>query len=448
MTTPLPATAAPICEAIDVSVSFGPRLVLDGVSLAVRAGEAVALLGPSGCGKSTLLRVLIGLLSPTRGSVLAHGQPLVGIHPGVALVFQNFALFPWLTVRANVALALSGLDLSPDEAAARVAWCIDRVGLDGQEEALPKELSGGMKQRVGIARALARAPELLCMDEPFSALDVFTAESLRSEVYTLWSGRHEDGPSKQHPNGLQSLVLITHSIEEAVYLADRIVILGANPGRVREVVENPVPHPREYEAPAFLNLVHHIHEVIVAHHLPDVPAAPTPAAAGRASPLEAVPPVDVLEVIGLLEVLQDRGGCMTVFQLHDLTTYDFGHTLAVVVAGEMLDFLDTPRETVLLTERGRRFLVSNVNERKDLFRTQLRQLSLFAHVLHLLERAGAGGLPRDAIEEEMVVRGAAKAADVERLFQTVVAWGRFAEVIAYNPVQQRLYLASPTAKVE
>src|SRR5450432_3547360 len=181
----------PICEAKNVSVWFGEdqndKLVLRDVSLAVNSGEVVAILGPSGCGKSTLLRVLIGLLQPSKGNVLAHGQPLVGLHSGAALVFQNFALYPWLTVHQNIELALNGLDLSSEAGNARIARCIDMVGLEGYERAYPKELSGGMKQRVGFARALARGPELLCMDEPFSALDVFTAETLRTEVYRLWT---------------------------------------------------------------------------------------------------------------------------------------------------------------------------------------------------------------------------------------------------------------------
>src|SRR5579862_7519300 len=237
-----------ISEAIDVSVSFGEEgtsnrlLVLDKVSLAVKPGEVLALLGPSGCGKSTLLRAMVGLLQPTKGTILAHGKPLVGIHPGVSLVFQNFALFPWLTVEENIKVALNGLGLDPETVKDRVTKCIDVVGLEGFEHAYPKELSGGMKQRVGIARALARGPELLCMDEPFSALDVFTAESLRSEVYRLWSG----GGSKL-PFALKSVIMITHLIEEAVFLADRIVVMGARPGHIRTIIQNDVPHPREYQ---------------------------------------------------------------------------------------------------------------------------------------------------------------------------------------------------------
>src|ERR1700722_12478401 len=281
---------APISEAKNVTVSFTidgeERLVLDDVSLAVRPGQVVALLGPSGSGKSPLLRAMVGLLQPSSGTVLAHGQPLVGLHPGVSLVFQNFALFPWLTVQENIGVALNGLGLDPATGADRIKRCIDLVGLEGFEEAYPKELSGGMKQRVGIARALARGPELLCMDEPFSALDVFTAESLRSEVYGLWSG------GSKLPFALKSVVMITHLIDEAVFLADRIVVMGARPGHIRTIIQNDVPHPREYQSPAFLRLVQRIHDVITKEQLPDIPepkaAALQPGGIPEPSPIPAV----------------------------------------------------------------------------------------------------------------------------------------------------------------
>ncbi len=189
------ATGSFVAEVRNVTVNFGQdgavRTVLEDVTLGIRPGEVLALLGPSGCGKSTLLRAMVGLTQITSGEVLTHGKPLVGINPGVSIVFQNFALFPWLTVQENVRLALNGLGLGEDEGTERVKRCIDIVGLEGFEEAYPKELSGGMKQRVGFARAMARGPELLCMDEPFSALDVFTAESLRSEIYRLFSRRSD-----------------------------------------------------------------------------------------------------------------------------------------------------------------------------------------------------------------------------------------------------------------
>src|SRR5258708_22143407 len=209
---------SPICEARDVTVAFGEdhsKLVLDKVSLAVCEGEVIAILGPSGCGKSTLLRALVGLLQPTSGQVLAHGKPLSGIHPGISIVFQNFALYPWLTVGKNIEVALNGLGLDQATARKRILRCIDMVGLEGYEEAYPKELSGGMKQRVGIARALARGPELLCMDEPFSALDVFTAETLRAEVYRLWTGRTVHWADSGAVTAVKSSLRSTHIVEGA-----------------------------------------------------------------------------------------------------------------------------------------------------------------------------------------------------------------------------------------
>ncbi len=267
-------TDSPICEARNVTVSFGEdrsKLVLDKVSLSISAGEVIAILGPSGCGKSTLLRALVGLIKPTSGQILAHGKPLAGIHSGISIVFQNFALYPWLTVGKNIQVALNGLGLEANVARKRILRCIDMVGLEGYEEAYPKELSGGMKQRVGIARALARGPELLCMDEPFSALDVFTAETLRSEVYRLWTGGAAHEVDEGAVSAVKSILMITHIIEEAVFLADRIVIMGTRPGHVRQIIKNTIPHPRDYQSPMFLDTVQRIHDIIVKEHLPEEP---------------------------------------------------------------------------------------------------------------------------------------------------------------------------------
>src|SRR5499427_6259821 len=256
----VPIAAASAVTKIYYDEAGRERVILKDVTFAVRKGETVAVLGPSGCGKSTLLRILIGLIPPSAGAVREHGESLRGIHPGAAVVFQNFALFPWLTVEENVRVGLNGRKMAEDDAEARVASAIERVGLAGAERAFPKELSGGMKQRVGIARAMVGGPELLCMDEPFSALDVLTAESLRSEVYRLWS----DGDT-----GLSSILIITHLIDEAVYLGDRIVILGANPGTIQKEIVNTLPHPREYRHPEFLRMVEEIHDIITGVHLPE-----------------------------------------------------------------------------------------------------------------------------------------------------------------------------------
>jgi NitT/TauT family transport system ATP-binding protein len=442
------ANNSAICEAKNVSVTFGERTVVENVSLAVGSGEVVAILGPSGCGKSTLLRVLVGLLKPTHGEVLAHEHPLEGIHPGAAIVFQSFALYPWLTVRQNVEIGLNRLALSESEAQERVTRCIDMVGMEGHEEAFPKELSGGMKQRVGIARALARQPELLCMDEPFSALDVFTAESLRSEVYALWNraGRRDEVERKS--DSVQSILMITHIIEEAVFLADRIVIMGTNPGRVREIVENTAAHPREYQAPDFQRMVQRLHQIIVSEHLPDEPAGGTRIGVKGPVMPEPIPPVSVGEIFGLMEVVHDHGGRMNVFQLSKLTDVEFGHTLSVVIAGEMLDFLDTPKEIVVLTETGKSFLKLDVNGRKTLFLDQLLKLPLFQHLLQMLERAKTKEVPRDVVESQLVLLLAASADEVGTLFDTIVAWGRYAELFGYSATTELLTIAAeeePTA---
>lgn len=459
--TPGAAPEAPICEARNVSVSFDPageRLALKDVSLAINPNEVVALLGPSGCGKSTLLRALVGLLKPTKGEVLAHGKPLTGIHPGISIVFQNFALYPWLTVRENVQVALNGLALDPVTAAARVEGCIDTVGLDGYEDAYPKELSGGMKQRVGIARALARGPELLCMDEPFSALDVFTAESLRSEVYRLWtgdagatngSGPKRDGAPQHAPavTGVKSIMMITHIIEEAVFLADRIVVMGTRPGHIRQIVPNTIPHPRDYQSPPFQQLVQRLHDIIVSEHLPEEPAEtaaaaaqPAEAAAG-ALDIEPLPCVNLAEVFGLLEVLRDNRGQMPVFKLDSLTDYDFGHTLAVIKAGEMLELLDTPKNQVVLTPLGKQFLDADMNGRKEILKKQLQALGLFRFVLQILAEAKEHGLSQEIVEEELVMRLPTE--DIGQLFTTLVAWGRFAELFDYSAEDQVLALDQP-----
>src|SRR5262245_6307578 len=229
MEAPPITTTSTLCELRGVSQEFKqprgtPQLVVADVSLAIRPNEVVALLGPSGCGKSTLLRILAGLIPPTQGEVLYHGAPLRGLNPGVGFVFQSFALFPWMTVFENVLEALKPLGLSGAETITRAESAIRLVGLSGSEEAYPRELSGGMKQRVGMARALSLDPEMLFMDEPFSQVDALTAESLRAEVLDIWEAKERN---------LASILMVSHDIKEVAYMADRIVILGALPGRLR-----------------------------------------------------------------------------------------------------------------------------------------------------------------------------------------------------------------------
>jgi NitT/TauT family transport system ATP-binding protein len=418
-----------LCELREVSQEFprpGGKLlhVLEGVTLEVRPREVVALLGPSGCGKSTILRLLAGLIRPTRGQALYHGRPLEGLNPGAAVVFQSFALYPWLTVSRNVEVVLEAAGLPTAEVRERAERVIRLIGLAGFEEAYPRELSGGMKQRVGMARAVAVDPEILMMDEPFSQVDALTAESLRAEVVDLWSaGRGQ----------LSSVLMVSHDIKEVVYMADRIVILSANPGRVRTAVDNRLPRPRDYRAPEFLELVDHLHDLITGHELPDIPPG-VPVVPG----MEPLPAATASEIVGLLEYLDSRGGRGEVFRIASDTHRRFDHVLNIVEAAELLDFIDTPRRTVVLEPLGRRFLQAGAEARKAIWREQLLRLVLFRQVQEALQRDPEHTAPGDFVRETIVLNLPHE--NYEQLFQTFVRWARFGNLFAYDEARDELAL--------
>lgn len=409
-----------------MTVRFGepPRDVLSGIDLDVRSGETLAILGPSGCGKSTLLRALCGLIVPTGGVVTANGQPLSGVHEGVAIVFQNFALLPWLTVLENVALGVNGLDLEERAARARLDACIELVGLDGFEGAYPKELSGGMKQRVGIARALARGPQLLCMDEPFSALDVFTAETLRSEVYRLCRRADEVDASGDAVTGLHSMLIITHIIEEAVFLADRIIVMSARPGTVQCEIENTVPHPREYHDPAFEAMVRRLHAAIVAGEDLDE----TDRVVATRDRFEVLPEVTMAEVIGVVEVLHDHGDAMDLFELDEETEEELGRLLGLVKAGEMLDLVDSRADHVTVTDMGRQMRVQDAAGRKQVLAQQLQRLTVVRFALEVVRSSGDHGIGRDDLYAAMAQRQPHAAASLD----TLIGWARYAELLTFD----------------
>lgn len=398
---------------------------LQDVNLQIRSGEFLAILGQSGSGKSTLLRILAGLMPPTTARVLMHGQPLQGINECLAIVFQTFALYPWLTVADNVRVGLTRRRVSRAEEDAEIEKAVGLIGLGGYENAYPKELSGGMRQRVGFARALVAEPEILCMDEPFSALDVFTAENMRREVIALWRGKKA---------AFQSIVLITHNIEEAVFLADRIVVMGTHPGCIRET------DPR---SASFQRMVRGLHDVIVCAHLPETERAPSEAARPESTTPQPLPRVGVSEIFGLLIVLAENGGEMDVFALDEITDCDFGHTLAVVKAAELLDFLETPQNQVVLTELGREVTAMNIGDRKRVFRERIRALPTSRFVQRILEKAPRKTLPGDVVLEELVMR--LPLADAEPLFETVVEWSRYAELFGYSDDRGELFLDPDTA---
>ncbi len=421
-----------LAEARNVSKRFArdghELVVLRDVSLAIGTGEVVAVLGPSGCGKSTLLRILVGLVPPTTGAVLCHDRPLVGLHPGATIVFQGFALFPWFTVAENIRVGVHREALAPSDEDERVRRAIALVGLGGFEEAYPKELSGGMKQRVGIARALVGGPELLCMDEPFSALDVLTAEGLRSEVYELW---------KRGDLGLKSMILITHLIEEAVFLGDRIVIMGANPGCIRRTIVNPLPHPRAYHSPEFLALVDEIHAAITQIHLPDERPAPTPSVPG-APRIEPLPAAGVGEIVGLLEVLHDHGDALDLFELATRRRLDIGRAILAVKAAELLELVETPKQEVLLTASGRELVDGDASTRKRIFHRRLLAIPTFSYLVERLRRAPRLRLPAEVVQEQLVILLPNE--PIEQLFEVIVSWGRYGELLGYDPVTGEVYL--------
>jgi NitT/TauT family transport system ATP-binding protein len=424
-----------LCELQGVDKEYaqptgGVVKVLENVSLDVRDHEILALLGPSGCGKSTLLRILSGLLEAEKGEVRYHGEKLHGINPGVAFAFQSAALLPWLTVKENIVEPLRARGLAEGPAYAAADRVVHLVGLAGFEDAYPRELSGGMKQRVGIARALAVEPEILCMDEPFSQVDALTAETLRGEVIKFWSDK-ETNP--------KTILLVSHDVKEVVFMATRIVVLAARPGRIRQIIENQLPYPRDPRAPGFMRLVDQIHAVITETDLPDEPAHPAAVMhPSRAGAWEPLPDASGSEVVGLLEVLDDRGGTENVFSLAEDLGREFGVLIAVVKAAELLDLADTPKQDVVLTDAGRKFLKLSVPERKRAFREAALGLRIFNDTLEAIEKAPARSLDEDVIRSLVALRLPYENGD--RVFNTLVNWGRYADLFDHDAGRGLLYI--------
>ncbi len=427
------STNIPISELKNITMNFelpsGVGLtVLQDISMSVNSGEILAVLGPSGCGKSTLMRVLTGLIRPVHGEVLVHGESLKGIHPSAAIVFQNFALYPWLTVSENIAMGLESVKANKELIKERVVKVIDIVGLEGFEDVYPKELSGGMKQRVGIARALAVQPELLCMDEPFSGLDVLTAENLRSEVLNLWL---------DHKVDTKAIFFVTHNISEAVFLANRIVVLSANPGKLRVVINNNIPFPRDYRSSEFLSMVDRIHEIITSAILPDEVVVTNET--GKTTPrVESLPKAFIGEIVGLLEILDDHKGQIDIFQLSMIVGKDFGSVMNVVKAAEMLDFVDTPRRNVIFTVIGKTFLKADVNQRKIIFKEQILKLRIFQLITSILKHGKQAGLSEDIVLETLAMLLPNE--DTEKQFDILVDWGRYGELIGHDAEEKKMYL--------
>ncbi len=447
VTPPSPTNASPqnavLLAAEDVHKYYGRDRtpVLEGVNVELRAGEFVALLGPSGSGKSTLLRILAGLMRPSTGQVLVHGAPLVGTNPQVAIVFQSFALFPWLTVLDNVELGLLATEMSVVERQKSALKAIDLIGLDGYEEAFPKELSGGMKQRVGFARALVVQPEVLFMDEPFSALDVLTGENLRSEFQSMWLDR--EIPTK-------SVLMVTHNIDEAAALADRILVFGANPGHIRVELPGVPAAERRAKGPARAKLVDTIYRIMTQ---PGADAAMIAEEANqpvqrttrerraraatptrtRSSRYQSLPDVGIDDLTGFIQYLSGIGGRANMHELTRDLQVRTDDLLAMVEASDLLGFADMQDRIVFLTERGTRFADLDLDEEKALFRTAtLEHISLIRFIGQSLEDAPSHTLESDRVLEEL--ERAFSSEEARRQLETAIDWGRYAELFTYDDV--------------
>jgi len=424
-------TVDTLCQAQHVSHEYvmpsGTTLrVLDDINVAIKPSEVVALLGPSGSGKSTILRILAGLIKPTAGEVLYHGQRVEGLTPGIAIVFQSFALYPWMTVVENVEVVLRAAGLPESEFNQRCDRVIRTVGLAGFEDAYPRELSGGMKQRLGIARALSVNPEILFMDEPFSHVDALTAESLRAEVLDLWA------PQGSNPS---SILMVSHDINEVVYMADRIIVLSSHPGRVRTIVQNPLPRPRDQRSPQFEQLVEYLHEIITGAELPDVPVE---AKRRESTTLQALPPASPIEIVGLVEYLEAHGGKDEIFEMSANLHLEFGRIIAVTKGAEVLSFVDTPKEDVVLTPLGWQFVRADADERKAIWRAQLLKIKIFRDIDARLQQHPDEPIEAQDVKEMIII--ALPHENYEVMFDNLVAWARFGSLFAYDEDTEKITL--------
>jgi len=432
-------TGEVIIEASHVTKHFTtpgghPLPVLDDISLQLHAGEIVALLGKSGSGKSTLLRCIAGLIATTTGVISCRGTPINGANPGVAMVFQTFALLPWLTVQANTEMGLEARGMPPAERHRRAAAMIDLIGLDGFEQAYPKELSGGMRQRVGFARALVVEPDALLMDEPFSALDVLTAENLRNELLNLWRGK--DFPTR-------AILIVTHNIEEAVQMADRIFVLSSNPGKFKAEIHCDLARPRNRRGPEFEALVDQIYGIMTEQVTPDTGHQTTVVEPGLESPTDLpLPHASIGELAGLLEILDKRGGRDDLPKLAQHLTFEVDDLLPLVDAAEMLGFATVADADIKLTPAGKALAEASILTSKELFATAARERApLVRAIVRALETTHDLTLDQ-AFFLDFLRRGFSEE-QARAQFDTAVEWGRYGELFDYAADHRRLILTPP-----
>lgn len=415
---------SPLLEVRHVTQAYGRGdrrfMAVKDVNIRIDEGDFVALLGPSGCGKSTLLRIITGLQQATGGQILYRGAPLSGVNPHATIVFQTFALFPWLTVQENVEVALQARGVPAKLRTPRAVELLDMVGLDGFESAYPRELSGGMRQKVGFARALAVEPELLCLDEPFSALDVLSAEALRGELLELWS-------SGKIPT--RAILMVSHNIEEAVFMADRIVVMDKGPGRVTAEMPILLQHPRDRKSHEFLGIVDRIYGLLAGETQSEkVEVGTAPGEPGMTHPL---PTIAINDLAGLMERLDEAlGNRADIFRLAGDLGVDSDHLLQVTEAAEMLGLAAVAAGDITLTPLGQTFADASILARKEIFATRIRRLPVFRWAVDLLVAAEDHQLKWDFFLRILELEFPKE--EAERQLDTIVSWGRYAEVLAYD----------------
>lgn len=405
--------------------------VLADIDVSLRDGEILGLLGRSGSGKSTLLRIAGGLIKPTAGDVLYRGAPLTGPAEGIAVVFQTFALFPWLTVLENVEAGLDAIGLSRAESRRRAQSAIDLIGLDGFQSAYPRELSGGMRQRVGFARAIVTQPVMLLMDEPFSALDVLTAETLRTDLLDLWT---------EHQLPIKSVLLVTHNIEEAVILCDRILVLASNPGHIAAEVRVPLPHPRDRLDGSFRAIVDEIYSILTSRAIASIKAQ----GQVHGGLAQALPRASVNQISGLIETLAAApyGGHAELGAIAAALSLEVDDLFPTAEALHILEFAELSDGSLKLSAAGRVFASSATEDRKRLFNEHLRKfVPLAGHIRRILEEREGHRAPRvrfeSELEDHMIRR------DAEKTLRAIIGWGRYAELFEYEDRARMFCIAAP-----
>ncbi|VBB09742.1 abc transporter [Lucifera butyrica] len=419
-----------LIEVTNVYKTFGIKgaadaTVLEDINLSVREGEFLAILGPSGSGKSTLLRIIAGLIPASTGTISYLGQAITGVNPGVAMVFQSFALFPWLNVLENVMLGLEAKHISEADKREKALRIIDIIGLDGFENAYPKELSGGMRQRVGIGRALVSDPDVLLMDEPFSALDVLTAENLRRDLLELWLERKI--PTK-------AIILVTHGIEEAVYMADRAVILSTGPAKIVQDITIDMPRWRDKKAFEFTNMVDRIYSLMTRREMRRAEDA-----GGQNRKVVALPSVTAGALTGFLELLEDLNEKTDLYKLADRFVMDIEDFFPVVEAATLLQFAKVVEGDIELVPAGVDFARASVTERKELFKEQLLANVPFAgQMLNIIESKSNKRMNIEFFED--IIRRSVGMEAAAQQMETLLNWGRYAEIFEYDNQKEQVYI--------